>query len=273
MLTNWFNQLVTVVAYVCLCKYIVSSLKQVKTLIFWIFRQCIKSKFFFISCFWVNTYIMISFFIVDQSSTVQCSFNKSTTDRTLLYETRYFINASKSKYISVGIIYDHYKHCLKPCVWIGGSRVKNCVVLDQDDWSKLLSHKQVINSTECEAKAPILLNLCTISFESFNDVRVMKIEDNSSNIVYLGDESVLGLWLISDVVEYRLNMLQCLNFDSFFKNMVTSVGNFNFNTLVDSVTNKLNSMPINEKVCIAKEIVVHYPTYLETFKQPLGYYQ
>lgn len=272
MLTNWFDQLVTVVAYVCLRKYIVPSLKLVKKLIFCIFRSCkVKSKLFY---FFVFPILKVNFFlIVEPSPNLQSSLSKSSTDRTFLYETRYFINASKSKYISVGIIYDHYKNCLKPSVWIGGSRVKNCIVLDDRDWSKFLSHRQVIDNTECENKAPILLNLCKVSFESYNGVRVMKLEDNISNFVFLGDESVLGLWLISDVVQYRLNMLQCLNFDCFFKNMLASVGNFNFNTLVDIVNNKLNSMAINENVCIAKEIVALYPTYLENFKQPMGYYQ
>lgn len=209
------------------------------------------------------------------SSSYHTNLNKPSTDRSciLLHETRYFINNSKSKYVSVGLFYDNFTHSFKPSVWFGNPKFKNCIVLEERDWANLLEYKQTINSNDSENTKPIILNSCKISFESFNDVRVLKCEDNFSNYIYLGDESVLGLWLISDVVQYRLHMLQSLNFDSFFKNLLANVTNFNFVNLTSSVNNKLNSIPLSENACIGKEFVAHYPLLLEQIlPRPGGYY-
>lgn len=207
------------------------------------------------------------------SSGFQNNFNNSPLERDciLLHETRYFLNVSKSKYVSVGIFYDNYNQCFKPSVWFGGPKFKNCVILDDRDWTNFLKLKKLINSTD--NNTPIMLNSCKITFETFNDIRVLKLEDNFSNSIYLGDESVLGLWKISDVVQYRLNMLECLNFDIYLKNILASISNFSGDNLVDSVDKKISSGSLNENVCIAKEFVARYPSCLEQIKhKPFGYY-
>ena len=212
------------------------------------------------------------------NSHLQYNNSKQYPDETckLFYETRYFLNNSKTKSISVGLTYDNSSNLFTPSIWFGGSKVKNSIVLYEKDWINLLSYKNVINSSENENRNSIMLNSCKISFESFNDIRVLKLEDNYLNCIYLGEESVNGLWLISDVVQYRLNILQSLNFDSYFKNiLVTTVSNINYNKLSDCVLRNIDSIStssLSENVCIAKEFIAYHSSFLEHIKRrPFGY--
>lgn len=251
-----------------LCVLIPLILKEIN-------RKFVKSKLKFV--LFLNNLISISFIIVESNTSPSfqnnCNHSPMESPNVLLHETRYSLNSSKSKYISVGIIYDNYSHCFKPSVWFGGPKFKNSIILDNRDWINMLSFKNIISSNDGENNKPIVLNSCRISFGSFNDIRVVKLEDNFSNNIYLGDESIHGLWLISDVIQYRLDMIENLSFDTYFKNIMTSLTNFTCDKLVDSVSKKIDSGQRSENVCIAKEFIARYPSFLEQLKyKPFGYY-
>lgn len=209
------------------------------------------------------------------SSKTQISPLTASKHFIVLHETRYFLNSSKSKYVSVGIYFNN--NYFTPCVCIGGLKFKNFILLDDGDWTKLLSFKQHISNSmlQSESSKAINLNSCIINFENFKDIRVLKLEDNFANSVYLGDESLTGLWALSDIIQYRLDMLKDLNFDYYFKNILSTTSHFGYDDLVDNIYRKIQpgTSPKNENICIALEFINLPQTLLEGLVQrPYGYY-
>lgn len=201
----------------------------------------------------------------------------STVDKKfiVLHETRYFLNPSRSKYISIGIYFKD--NCFNPCVCIGGVKFKNFVLLDDGDWGRFLTFKQQITSSMAnfENSESIKLNSCTITFENFNDLTVLKLEDYFANSVYLANESLVGLWNLSEIIQYRLDVLKALNFDRYFKNILSTIPPYVHGNLVDNIYRKIQpaNSPLSENVCIALEFVnLHYPFLEDWFQKPYGYF-
>ncbi|KAF5289830.1 hypothetical protein FQA39_LY19431 [Lamprigera yunnana] len=143
----------------------------------------------------------------------------------LLNQTIYYLNKSKSKWISVGL---YYPFEFASVVKIFG-RSKQYVIFKEEEWIQFHEQRENINKyfqTFDTMWKPRQIGSKTLTFEMIVEKKILKIEDMSGNEVYLGWESVSEVWSLESVLRYRLSIppvvtlntsmrtTRCLEFDA-----------------------------------------------------------
>ncbi|KAF5289349.1 hypothetical protein FQA39_LY15135 [Lamprigera yunnana] len=122
----------------------------------------------------------------------------------LLNQTIYYLNKSKSKWISVGL---YYPFEFASVVKIFG-RSKKYVIFKEEEWIQFHEQRENINKyfqTFDTMWKPRQIGSKTLTFEMIEEKKILKIEDMSGNEVYLGWESVSEVWSLESVLRYRLS--------------------------------------------------------------------
>ncbi|KAF5283945.1 hypothetical protein FQA39_LY17186 [Lamprigera yunnana] len=122
----------------------------------------------------------------------------------LLNQTIYYLNKSKSKWISVGL---YYPFEFASVVKIFG-RSKLFVIFKEEEWIQFHEQRENINKyfqTLGTMWKPRQIGSKTLTFEKIEEKKILKIEDMSGNEVYLGWESVSEVWSLESVLRYRLS--------------------------------------------------------------------
>ncbi|KAF5281195.1 hypothetical protein FQA39_LY17835 [Lamprigera yunnana] len=122
----------------------------------------------------------------------------------LLNQTIYYLNKSKSKWISVGL---YYPFEFASVVKIFG-RSKQYVIFKEEEWIQFHEQRENINKyfqTFDTMWKPRQIGSKTLTFEMIEEKKILKIEDMSGNEVYLGWESVSEVWSLESVLRYRLS--------------------------------------------------------------------
>ncbi|KAF5269117.1 hypothetical protein FQA39_LY08787 [Lamprigera yunnana] len=120
----------------------------------------------------------------------------------LLNQTIYYLNKSKSKWISVGL---YYRFEFASVVKIFG-RSKQYVIFKEEEWIQFHEQRENINKyfqTFDTMWKPRQIGSKTLTFEMIKEKKNLKIEDMSGNEVYLGWESVSEVWSLESVLRYR----------------------------------------------------------------------
>ncbi|KAF5289824.1 hypothetical protein FQA39_LY14979 [Lamprigera yunnana] len=100
----------------------------------------------------------------------------------LLNQTIYYLNKSKSKWISVGLYY-----CTSVVKIFG--RSKQYVIFKEEEWIQFHEQRENINKyfqTFNTMWKPRQIGSKTLTFEMIEEKKILKIEDMSGNEVYLG---------------------------------------------------------------------------------------
>ncbi|KAF5301625.1 hypothetical protein FQA39_LY10672 [Lamprigera yunnana] len=122
----------------------------------------------------------------------------------LLNQTIYYLNKSKSKWISIGL---YYPFKFASVVKIFG-RSKQYVIFKEEEWIQFHEQRENINKyfqTFDTMWKPRQIGSKTLTFEMIEEKKILKIEDMSGNEVYLGWEFVSEVWSLESVLRYRLS--------------------------------------------------------------------
>lgn len=144
---------------------------------------------------------------------------KKPLDPVIVNEKRFHLNKSKSKFVAVGLSYDF---CFKPCITFSGNKTRP-VLFNEFEWRDLLQYQGLLTNYfySREVFAPIITSTFTLNFETYNDVKYIKLEGKNDSYICFGIESITQLWLLLPLIDYKLNMLKKQDFQTYFNTKVT----------------------------------------------------
>ncbi|KAF5283556.1 hypothetical protein FQA39_LY17302 [Lamprigera yunnana] len=129
-------------------------------------------------------------------------FNTGDCKTMLLNKRIYYLNKSKSKWISVGL---YYPFEFASVVKIFG-RSKQYVIFKEEEWIQFHEQRENINKyfQTCDMMwKPSQIGSKT--FEMIEERKILRTADVCGNEVYLGWESVSEIWSLQTVLSYRLS--------------------------------------------------------------------
>lgn len=184
---------------------------------------------------------------------------KNDNSNRLLNQSIYFVNKSKSKYICIGLLpYATFA----PMVEIVG--VKNQrVTFDETEWGKLLELQGLIikyfHTTESEGQTFNIINAKKISFTSIKGNKILKIEDQGSE-VYLALETFNELFDLLEVIKYRIELLKNEQFCTFYNNILVGVADIP-GDVVKNILNVLSTLKDtnSQTIIIMMELLKFFP--------------
>ncbi|KAF5289985.1 hypothetical protein FQA39_LY14920 [Lamprigera yunnana] len=161
----------------------------------------------------------------------------------LLNQTIYYLNKSKSKWISVGL---YYPFEFASVVKIFG-RSKQYVIFKEEEWIQFHEQRENINKyfqTFDTMWKPRQIGSKTLMFEMIEEKKILKIEDMSGNEVYLGWESVSEVWSLESVLRYRLSYSSGSNFKYSYEDVIRAAAEMsgdvkiNINNIINRLSEK-----------------------------------
>ncbi|KAF5286989.1 hypothetical protein FQA39_LY16103 [Lamprigera yunnana] len=166
----------------------------------------------------------------------------------LLNQTIYYLNKSKSKWISVGL---YYPFEFASVVKIFG-RSKQYVIFKEEEWIQFHEQRENINKyfqTFDTMWKPRQIGSKTLTFEMIEEKKILKIEDMSGNEVYLGWESVSEVWSLESVLRYRLSYSSGSNFKYFYEDVIKTVAEMSGDVKINiyNIINRLSEK--SDNVC------------------------
>lgn len=187
---------------------------------------------------------------------------RNKNDCIVIGERKFHLNKSRTKFISVGLAYDfNYEPYVKLC----GNKC-DAIIFNKEEWKIFLKYQGVItnNLHNKILNESIETENFYIEFEEVVNSMVAKISKNNS-YVYLGYETICNLWECIPLIEYRLDILERLQFPNYFKivqkGLQNQTGNIfeNALNLLQPRTN-LNS----ENVFMIMELIYLHPKVFES---------
>ncbi|KAF5289591.1 hypothetical protein FQA39_LY15038 [Lamprigera yunnana] len=176
----------------------------------------------------------------------------------LLNQTIYYLNKSKSKWISVGL---YYPFEFASVVKIFG-RSKQYVIFKEEEWIQFHEQRENINKyfqTFDTMWKPRQIGSKTLTFEMIEEKKILKIEDMSGNEVYLGWESVSEVWSLESVLRYRLSYSSGSNFKYFYEDVIMAVAEMSGDVKINiyNIINRLSEK--SDDVCCMLEVLLFMP--------------
>ncbi|KAF5284878.1 hypothetical protein FQA39_LY16928 [Lamprigera yunnana] len=176
----------------------------------------------------------------------------------LLNQTIYYLNKSKSKWISVGL---YYPFEFASVVKIFG-RSKQYVIFKEEEWIQFHEQRENINKyfqTFDTMWKPRKIGSKTLTFEMIKEKKILKIEDMSGNEVYLGWESVPEVWSLESVLRYRLSYSYGSNFKYIYEDVIRAVAEMSGDVKINiyNIINRLSEK--SDDVCYMLEILLFMP--------------
>ncbi|KAF5285267.1 hypothetical protein FQA39_LY16728 [Lamprigera yunnana] len=179
-------------------------------------------------------------------------FKTGDCETMLLNQRIYYLNKSKSKWISVGL---YYRFEFASVVKIFG-RSKQYVIFKEEEWIQFYKQRENINKyfQTCDMMwKPRQIGLKTLTFKMIEEKWIIRNEDMCGNKVYLGWESILEVWSLETVLSYRLNYSSASNFNHFYDDVIRAVAEMS-NTNIYDIVNKLPEKYDN--VCCMLEVLL-----------------
>ncbi|KAF5294569.1 hypothetical protein FQA39_LY13328 [Lamprigera yunnana] len=167
-------------------------------------------------------------------------FKTGDCETMLLNQRIYYLNNTKSKWISVGLYY-HFEFA--SVVKIFGSS-KQYVIFKEEEWIQFHEQRENINKyfQTCDMMwKPRQIGSKTLTFEMTEEKKILRIEDKCGNKVCLGWESVSEVWSLETVLSYRLSYSSASNLKHFYDDVIRAVAEISgdANTNIYNIVNKL----------------------------------
>ncbi|KAF5281809.1 hypothetical protein FQA39_LY05023 [Lamprigera yunnana] len=218
-----------------------------------IFEQLLNSKYN------INSYNVLC--VMEMYSDPKYNINDLKTgdcETMLLNQTIYYLNKSKSKWISVGL---YYPFEFASVVKIFG-RSKQYVIFEEEEWIQFHEQRENTNKyfqTFDTMWKPTQIGSKTLTFEMIEEKKILKIEDMSGNEVYLGWESVSEVWSLESVLRYRLSYSSGSNFKYFYEDVIRAVAEISRDVKIDiyNIINRLSEK--SDDVCCMLEVLLFMP--------------
>lgn len=161
----------------------------------------------------------------------------------LLTPRSYPLNKSKSKFATVGLCcYGSFG----TAVVLHGQK-NDWILLDDAEWKILCENAGLIrnylySSGEFQPQPVAINGMKKICFHTIGENKVILLQDRTASDVYLGAESIVELWELVSLIDYRKEILKTLEFDKFYVNIINGVANFpgDYKNNIESVLANLN---------------------------------
>lgn len=183
----------------------------------------------------------------------------------LLNQKRYHLNKSCAKYVSIGL---SYEDGFQPCITLNSCKAPP-VVFCEYDWREFLTHRdQMENYFYCSTYFdPICTPGFKISFEQFNDVKCVRVEDKRGYYIWLAMDSLNQLIKLLPLLDYRIDMLKRQDFLKYYQSQLAVARSERGGDIAKTILMKLSpsTNPNLENVSTMMEILLQYP-YLPDFE-------
>jgi hypothetical protein len=178
------------------------------------------------------------------------SATKVVVKTPIVNQSLYFLNKSKSKFVSVGL--SPTLSQFEPVVQING--VKNqCATFDKIEWGLLLENQGIIENYfregDCQWQ-PLNVGSKTIHFLTIERKKIIKIENFESE-VWLAWETLAELWDLLPLIKHRLEILSNEGFKEFYFMMINGIvdlpGDYKINimNILQQLTNNANASNVS----------------------------
>jgi len=161
----------------------------------------------------------------------------------VLNQKIYFVNKSRSKFVSVGL---YPNLSFLPVVKISSSNGGQSIILNEREWQELLENQGIlINYFLSDLQSgnqtlPLLSK--NIAFQTFNGIKLIKIEGEGCG-VYLARKSMFELWDIVPLIQHKLDMLKRQQFVEFYYSVLRGILNIPGN-MEDNVRNVISPLMV-----------------------------
>lgn len=162
---------------------------------------------------------------------------------TLLLPRTYHLNKSRGKFATVGLCCNG---SFGAVVVIHGQK-NDWMLLDEVEWKTLCEYQSIIRNYFCsggdfQQQPMVINNLKRICFRAIGVNKVIVLQELCGSEVYLGIESVVELWELLSLIEYRKEVLKSLEFHKFYCNVIKGVANLpgDCKNNIESVLSNLN---------------------------------
>jgi hypothetical protein len=172
----------------------------------------------------------------------------------LFNENTYFLNKSKSKYVSTGL---GVSNGFKPVIKIAGGK-NQCVTFDLLEWRQFLTNQGVVTNwfyATDDRWSPITVSNLSIEFVWIVDRKVIKITQKKGSEIYLALETISGLWELLPIIKYRIDFLITQNFHAYYDNFVNRIAKTTDENLFSAMEKIIDSNPPNENIVSMLEII------------------
>jgi hypothetical protein len=176
----------------------------------------------------------------------------------LLNSTTFFLNKSRTKYVSVGLsVGSHYN----PVIHLCGNRNQH-VSFHEEDWNLFLQYQGLItnylfSNEDTREWNPITLNHKTLHFETFNSRRNIKIVDKDV-VLWLGSETVFTLWELLPLIINRMEILKKQEFFVFYDNLIRNLCTMS-GDIIENVQFAMKPFAVNVNSYCIKELIHYAP--------------
>lgn len=173
----------------------------------------------------------------------------------LLNESTYFLNKSKSKWISVGFSLEK-----KPTIKIAGQKKNQYVIFNEEQWISFLNSEGIMQSFifyNYEWQ-PRLENGFFIHFLNIGDTRVIKITQENGNEVFLASDTLNQIVGLQHIVKYRLEILKSYDFLNYYSVLISGLSSKS-GDIIKNVYDVISPLKNSVNVCSVLELLHFYP--------------
>lgn len=206
---------------------------------------------------------------MNQSSTQQ-SEDQFTNKRnnTLINESIYYLNKSKSKWVSVGFSLERK---YDPIIKLGGCKYNQKVIFTEDQWNSFLNNQGIMLSFIYSTGfgwQPMRGNGFEIQFVFIKDSRIIKLVQDGGNEIFLAGDTINEVVRLANLIKYRFDLLKDQEFSKYYNILVAGLSIKN-GDLIKHVYDIISPILMSSNVCCVLELIHLYPDCLiedvETF--------
>lgn len=176
----------------------------------------------------------------------------------LISESVYYINKSRSKWVSVGFLLERK---YTPVIKLGGYKYNQHILFNEDQWISFLNNQGVMLSfiySNSYGWQPMQGDGYEIHFIFMGDSRVIKITQDGGNELYLAGDTINELVNLVNLVKYRFDMLKFQEFSKYYNTIVSGVSLQN-GDLIKNIYDVITPNPNSANVCCVLELLQFYP--------------
>ena len=176
----------------------------------------------------------------------------------LINETVYYINKSKSKWVSVGFSLER-KYI--PVIKLGGYKNNQNVIFNEDQWLSFLNNQGIMrsfiysNNIDWQPKQG---NGFEIHFVFIDDARIIKITQDGGSEIFLAGDTINELMNLLNLIKYRFDILKSQKFSKYYDILVSGMPTKN-GDIIKNVYNIISPTTNSLNVSCVLELLNFYP--------------
>lgn len=189
-------------------------------------------------------------------------YHKSlVNEKYLLSSMTYALNKNGTKFISLGL---SIARNFETSIIIHDEN--ECISISLDDWYNIANRQEEVEeyfkTNDRDDIIPNMSQECIIQSFNFRGLKLIQISYNPAMVnanaidIILDEESMLKLFRLKDIINYRAEMLENMSFKHFYNNMlVGALANSHYD-VIENLNSMICSMKFSNKVLCLKELML-----------------